>query len=626
MAPPTAPANYNYLPYPADRVATDAAPGLPYYPILNSASWMMGGRTTPEPVADPTYSKATESFGALSHVDTVHSVFLNAKRGIEDLREDLSEDLTHPSDAAEDSLKTRIETYVGTYTSAAEQTRYFRRFLTVTTTETPPAETFVIGDLDAVVDPGRTRSVQTIDRDSGETVVQYFEENAGTALFGAGRVMVKNIRTVDALRYGLSMIRRRRQRRLATRRKALVDLEARIPKERDDLAAYNRARIEKLGDYAVAQHLVAENWAAVEQAFEDRRRVLENNLGLYYVRVRETPLSATLPDPLGLRYSAADDIVPGCPLEAVDLPDDLAPFMEAVLDVPVGDWAALRPLSHLLPGRSRLDTLVKRRRRDLDRRRTYGTGSSGSSLANRLAPLRRQNAALVKELLAKPFGATGSLLQVQRQGRDLLSLEDLLSGPPHRLRKRAQRLHGRLDAAAGCLLERLRTVRPSLRLDWASAAEDDRLAVEHPERWPGLEQAEAADFNGVRTLVELVAWWFRQLDAEASGGSRTALRNFLRAALLFAAQDDPEQVLRGSLETAPPRFLPGAILRLALNREALPGTALQLLDATQRVVGIVRIDDHDDQGALASVTKVLDASAIPDTSYSVTGVVKTLWL
>jgi hypothetical protein len=187
-------------------------------------------------------------------------------------------------------------------------------------------------------------------------------------------------------------------------------------------------------------------------------------------------------------------------------------------------------------------------------------------------------------------------------------------------------LHDRLDAGAGCLIERLRAVTPSLRLDWASAAEADRLDVEHAERWSGLERAEAADFNGVRTLLELVDWWFRQLHADAAASSRTAMRNFVRACLLFAAQDDPQQILRGSLKTAPPIFRAGTNLRLALNREALPGTTLQLLDAQARVVGTLRVDDHDEQGAIASVMQVLDTTARPDTSFTVSGVVSTLTL
>jgi len=362
----------------------------------------------------------------------------------------------------------------------------------------------------------------------------------------------------------------------------------------------------------------------VERQWAERRRILEGHRGLYYVRVRETPVSLTLPDPLDLRYGDADDVVPGCPDEPGELPEALTPFLEAVYDVPVGDWVALRELSVLLPARGRLEELVTRRRERLVRRQTQtGGGGSGAAMVQRLAPLQQQNLTLVSTLLQRSFVATGALSAVQKQSRDLLGLDDLLAGPPHRLRGPAQVLHRRLAAAAACLVERLRAVAPSLRLDWAGEADADRLPVETPERWRGLEKAEAADFNGVRTLVELVHWWFRQLHAQASGGARTALRNYVRACLLLAASDDPDQILRGSVSALPGRFRVGELLRLKLNREASPGTLLQLLDDRGLVVGAVRVDDHDEQGAVAAVTQVLDAGAQITTAFQVSGVVRS---
>ena len=316
-------------------------------------------------------------------------------------------------------------------------------------------------------------------------------------------------------------------------------------------------------------------------------------------------------------------MVPGCPDDPGELPAALTPFLEAVYDIPVGDWAALRERYALLPSRGRLEELVARRRDRLLQRQTQAGGSSGSAAVQRLAPLQQQNLTLVSTLLQRSFVATGALSAVQKQSRDLLGLDDLLAGPLHRLRGPAQVLHRRLASAATCLVERLRAVTPSLRLAWAGEAETDRLPVETPERWRGLEKAEAADFDGVRTLVELVHWWFRQLHAEASGAAKTALRNYLRACLLLAASDDPDQILRGSVSALPGRFRVGELLRLRLNREASPGTLLQLLDAQGLVVGAVRVDDHDEQGAVAAVTQVLDAGAQVTTAFQVSGVVRS---
>ena len=363
-----------------------------------------------------------------------------------------------------------------------------------------------------------------------------------------------------------------------------------------------------------ASPVVAKALAVVEQADADRRRVIEGNVGLFYVKQRETPFTRTLPDPLDLRFTSADDLVPGCANRDTPLAEDLGPFMEAVLDIPVADWAMLRDLSHLLPGRTLLERMVLARRQRVELR----LGQTMNTATAALQGLVQQNRVLLGEIAARPFTAT-SMLELQRQSHAILALDDLLACSVPLLREPARALHQRLDGAAGCLLARLRSVSPSLRLAWAAAAEADRLVIENPERWSGIAQAEAADFNGIRTLAELVAWWFRQLHPEASGASRSAMRNFVRACMMLAVGDDPEQILHGRLRTLPGRFLPGETLRLDLNRVPVPGAVLQLMDDAQRVIGMVRVEDHDEHGTLASITRVLDASVSLNTAFRVSG-------
>jgi len=410
-----------------------------------------------------------------------------------------------------------------------------------------------------------------------------------------------DIRQVEALRGALTTLRRRHQEALEDLRTRLVALEAELPGELRRLDVLERERTETLDDYAVAQRLLAEHWREVEAAHAERRRIIEAHQGLFYVKVRETPLGRSLPDPLELRPSSPDELVPGCAGRDTALPAALAPFIEAVYDIPAADWAHLRPLGHLLPGRTILAGLVEMRRQKLALRLNRPP-DAGLAL---LSGLVQQNKALVRDIAARPFSA-GALGELQRQAGAILALDDLLAIPSPQLRDPARALHQRLDTAAGCLLERLRTISPSIRLNWASAAEADRLAVEAPERWPGLAEAEERDFNGVRTLVELVAWWFRQLDADASAAAHGAMRNLVRACLLLAASDDPQQLVQGRLQSIPGRFRLGEALRLKLDREAAPGTLLQLFDDDQRVIATLRVDDHDDQGTVASVAAILD--------------------
>lgn len=547
-----------------------------------------------EPLTEPVFNKApTTGKGMLSHVEVIRDSFINVQRDFLDLRAKANSRQNQAK-----SLIDRICDFLDDFMKPEE----LRRLGVIDDDSQAPAFRLLVApdlhnadgfllrpklDL-ALVRPG----------DDGPDGTKHNDESA---LFSAGKVVADDIRKIEALRGALTTLRRRHQQALEDLRSRLAALEADVPGEIRQLDVRERARVESLDDYAVAQRLLAEHWREIEAAYAERRRVIESHRGLFYVKVRETPLGRTLPDPLDLRPSSPDDLVPGCANRDTALPAALAPFMEAVFDIPAGDWATLRPLGHLLPGRAILAGLVDTRRQRLALRLNRAVSADTPVLTS----LVQQNHALVREVAARPFNA-GALGELQRQGGAILALDDLLSIPAPLLRDPARALHQRLDAAAGCLLARLRSIAPSIRLNWAAAAEADRLAVDTPERWPGLAEAEERDFNGVRTLVELVAWWFRQLDTDASGVARTAMRNLVRACLLLAASDDPQQLIQGRLKTIPGRFRIGEALRLTLNREAAPGTLLQLFDDSQRVIATLRVDDHDDQGTVASVASILD--------------------
>lgn len=547
-----------------------------------------------EPLTEPVFNKAPSTGkGMLSHVELIRDSFLNVRRDLLDLR-----DKANARQNQAKSLIDRVCDFLDDYLKPEELRRLgaidddsqARPFRLLVAPDLHNAEGFLL----------RPRLDLAIPR-PGDDAGEGLKHNDESALFSAGKVVVDDIRKIEALRGALTTLRRRHQQALEDLRARLAALEADIPGEIRSLDVRERERVEALDDYAVAQRLLAEHWREVEAAYAARKRVIESHRGLFYVKVRETPLGRTLPDPLDLRPSSPDDLVPGCANRDTALPAALAPFIEAVYDIPAGDWANLRPLGHLLPGRAILAGLVDTRRQRLALRLNRAVSAQTPVLTG----LVQQNHALVRELAARPFGA-GALSELQRQGSAILALDDLLAIPSPLLRDPARALHQRLDAAAGCILARLRGIAPSIRLRWSTLAEANRLAVETPERWPGLADAEERDFNGVRTLVELVAWWFRQLDADASGAARTAMRNLVRACLLLAASDDPQQLIQGTLKTVPGRFRLGEALRLTLNREAAPGTLLQLFDASQRVIATLRVDDHDDQGTVASVAAILD--------------------
>ena len=86
------------------------------------------------------------------------------------------------------------------------------------------------------------------------------------------------------------------------------------------------------------------------------------------------------------------------------------------------------------------------------------------------------------------------------------------------------------------------------------------------------------------------------------------MRNFVRACVMLATGDNPDEILQGHVSSPPRRFRIGEVMRLELNREPRPGALLQLLDDAQRLVGTLRVDDHDNGQTVASIVRVLDDS------------------
>jgi hypothetical protein len=588
-----------------------------------------------EPVSEPTYKKATDNFGTMRHVEPIRDHLINARIAFESLR-----DFATKAPGTGKPLLERVETYLKEYLVEHKREGEYEQLMKELGVElgTPKegditqrlTARFFSKGLPRLGDSGEidTDKIVTVDESYLEKIAKgekpalgktTFTHNIHSTLFATGTVMTDDIRTMEALRHALVKVRREQQALLAQKEAKLTELESDIKDEGSTLTGLEAKRSEVLDDYAVAQRLLAEHWQEVEQKWADRKRIIENNLGLYYVRVRETPLSRTLPDPLDLRPGSASDLVPGCPNQPTPLAEELHPFMETVLDIPASDWAALSKLSSHLPGRIHLEQMVQKRRQHIEIK--LKTPAITHVSHPTLTTLLFNHQAMVQSIAARPF-AVAALRDMQQQGHRILALEDLLASPIPALRDPANQLHQRLNAAAGCLLARLRAIKPSIRLAWADLADDNRLVVESPERWPNLAKAEGDDFNNIRTLVELVAWWFRQLDSDASGESRTAMRNFVRACLLLSASDDPQQLLQGQLKSLPTRFHPGELLRLDLNREPSPGNLLQLLDDKQQVIATVRVQDHDDKGTLASIATVINPNISLTLAMRVTGLRK----
>jgi hypothetical protein len=132
-----------------------------------------------------------------------------------------------------------------------------------------------------------------------------------------------------------------------------------------------------------------------------------------------------------------------------------------------------------------------------------------------------------------------------------------------------------------------------------------------------MDRAEAEDFNAVRTVSELIAWWFRQLAGDASAAGRSAMRNMIRAVLIHASLGDPQEIVRGNVHVPPRTASIGERLQVKLNRAPQPGTRLQLLDTQQQVVAVLAVEDHTPQSTQGKIVDMLQPGVSINTRFSV---------
>ncbi|ACE84236.1 hypothetical protein [Cellvibrio japonicus] len=488
----------------------------------------------------------------------------------------------------------------------------------------------------------------------GRVVSQLYEE-----LFNTGKILTGQIAWMESRYEQLEAVLQGLLRARIAKEDEIEKLAAQIRVATEQLTAIDRRRVEFLGDYGVAQRLLDDDWLDVYKLDQERTRVLTQGVrGLYFVRASQAFVGEPLADPLLLRYGKARDIVPGCDSDIdPDLPDELDDFFETVLEIPMAAWGDLQDFKLYLPEPEKLSYMETLRRLRLTEKTQRHNQISAQSLGQQRItikpvatsavavrnenPLNRSsfNSTLIKQQ-AKPLAskitpasvtpAAVSLFGIRQQSQatlyqlaqlvipaalpsarvrqqdaaEVVALADLLSTTKGALQKQAQQLHNRLEQAVWCMLEKLNELPPSLRLDWAQLAEDDRLPVEEVARWPGLERAERDDFNATRTLAEIVAWWFKQLDGDATATARAAMRNMVRATLIHASMGDPNEILQGNVQMPPRRFIPGELLRLQLNRTPRTGTLLQLLNPQQQVVALLNVDDHDERGTVARITQL----------------------
>ena len=469
--------------------------------------------------------------------------------------------------------------------------------------------------LKKVISRNNISNIHDLDRDIGKVASVY-----STALFTTANNYKKEIKEVDGLHNQLMLIHKQLSAALAGKNKKLEKIKSEIPVMQRSLENLNQQRLKTLAEYKMVVSLVAEDWLRVSTEYSKRERILTNNSGLYFVRAQETPFTKPSPVDKSLRYGRIEDLVPATAISQDELPEEIEDYIETIVDIPIANWKQFNDSWNYLPSRNTIIKLMEQRKLRL----TYLSQKTRKASSSKFVPMLQVHQSILQDYARFEFLQEASLQAFYRRAVEVISLEDLLTGTPHQLRGKAQAFRNQLDQATHALLAKLQNIKPGIRLEWATQAELDQLDLRNPYSWPGLKDEQQEDIGNVRSMIELVNWWWRQLNDNASSSSVTAVRNLLRAALMVSVGDDPKEMIHGYLQVIPSIFKAGDVLRAKLNRHAPIGTLLQLVNENNQLIGKLRIEDADENGSLVSITQILgNTSTTGMSQFSVIGIKTT---
>lgn len=455
-------------------------------------------------------------------------------------------------------------------------------------------------------------TMNRLDMDIGKVSSVY-----STALFATANNYKKEIREIDQLQNQLMTLQNQLSHALVRKRNLLVKLDAEIPVLQRSLANLNQERIKALAEYQMVLSLVAEDWQKVAQEYARREKILTNHNGLYFVRAQETPFNRTSLVDRQLRYGRIEDLVPATAIHQDELPEDIEDYIEAIVDIPIANWRVFNDSWSSLPSRNTIIKLMEQRKLRL----TYLSQKKRKASSSKFVSTLKSHQSILQDYARFEFVQEASLQAFYRRAVSVISLEDLLTGSPHQLRSQAQAFRNQLDQATHALLAKLQNIKPATRMAWATAAELDQLNLRNPNTWPGLKEEQEDDINNLRSLIELVNWWWRQLNDNASSASVTAISNLLRAVMMVSVGDDPKEMIHGYLQVIPGKFKAGDLLRATLNRHVPLGTFLQLVNERNELIGKLRVEDADENGSVVSIAQVLREETITTASqFSVVGI------
>lgn len=446
----------------------------------------------------------------------------------------------------------------------------------------------------------------TIVRDSSqlqESAVKLSSDNGSSALFKLSRFAMDDFHRMSGLRRDVAQLKRTKALQLRASLKRQSKLEKEIEEARADFENSEKSRLQADENYAIARGLLEEQLQAVDDAFVERKRILSSPLGLCFVRVSDIPMQIDYHVTALIAEPSAGSLPASC-LEAPELPDRLEPFIELLADQPMSSWRRLKPYWRYLP-------------RDWLARPPSRPAVQFHHTISLMPPVFHVLAKALPVLPKRPIEPKNRLGLADGMKRltDEVTLEQLINTRNSRLRTTARRLQDELEKASSCLLEQLFELPAELRYEWSRLAEDDELNTEKLDSWPGYHNI-ARESTGLM-LREVHQWLHLQLDGNAVPDARTAVRTLVRACLLHAVNDDPEDLLTGKVVEFPGFIKPGVMMTAELDRIPQLSAMLKVYDGKQQLLAEAKVVDSKATQASIEIVSAYTTTPESFTSWTV---------
>lgn len=430
----------------------------------------------------------------------------------------------------------------------------------------------------------------TITRDSSalpESIIKIStgddKDNDSSALFKLSRFAMNDFHRMSSLRRDFSRLKRLKTLALRSSLRQRSRFENQIEDARGAFENSEKSRIEAEENYAIVRGLLEEQLQAVDDSFAERHRILSRPLGLCYVRISDLPMQISYHGTPLLAEPSAGQLPASCQSSA-DLPERLQPFLELLMEQPMSSWRQLRPYWRWLPK----DWLTQPPVQKIPQfQQSISVMPAAFHVLLTALPALQQRKIQPKRDLSLSAGS--------KRLADEVTLEQLANARHAGLRRKARHLQDNLASAISCLLQQLQEMPAVVRYQWSRLAENDRLNTENLLSWPDFHTY-AGQAEGLY-LREIVEWLYLQLDRNAMTESRSAMRTLVRACLLQAVNDDPEDLLHGKVVQFPGFIKPGVLMTATLNRVPHLSSRLKVYDGAQQLIAEARVVDSQETQA-----------------------------